>query len=62
MEVFIFEAFSAWKSSSPSLLGLEAFIFKAFAQALGKKTSHSRVAGPPICSPSPSWPVLMMKV
>ena len=27
----------------------------------GQKTSHSKVAGPLICSPSPSWLVLMTK-
>ena len=27
----------------------------------GQKTLRSRVAGPPVCSLSPSWPVLMTK-
>ena len=40
---------------------MEAFVFKAFSRALGKKTSCSGVAGPPVCSPNPSWLVLMTK-
>ena len=40
---------------------MKVFIYKAFSRVSGKKTSRSGVAGPPICSPSPSWPVLVTK-
>ena len=71
VEVFIFKAFLARRSSSPSLLSSRSSTsrpswrgglhLRAFSRAPGKKTSCFRVAGPPICSPSPSWPEFMTK-
>jgi hypothetical protein len=46
-------AISVWRSSSPSLL-LQCLVTSA-----RQKTSCSRVAGPLVCSPSPSWLVLV---